>query len=223
MFLATSCPLWLLWTAQSSTDCCPTWFARQACRSPANCGPGGLESVPTTECAVDLLPAMLLCCKVSKPCRGLLPTVFQLWHGLNTRATVRSSCRGGTETCCSSVHDHRAHQTAPVQLRCMVIHAQAAYAVPWFVDAAVSAGLGHMLFDGYTPSRDGLCRVAAAVAIITDRISISLADAACIERPEDCCHDLARPSTRRCSTGRHVPARQCPGQAAIQSCWHPLP
>ena len=45
-------------------------------------------------------------------------------------------------------------------------------------------GLRRRLCNGRNPSRDGLCRVAAAQANLTDLICSRLANAACISRPK---------------------------------------
>jgi hypothetical protein len=48
-----------------------------------SCKPGSQKSVPTTECVVDLLPAMYhAVLGVSNGHKAYCQTVSQLWHGL---------------------------------------------------------------------------------------------------------------------------------------------
>lgn len=58
----------------------------------------------------------------------------------NTPATVRSSRHDGAETCQSSVHHQNDHQASPVQVRCILTHAQQQTLSSRFVGAVLSGG-----------------------------------------------------------------------------------
>ena len=104
-------------------------FARQGSRSPASIDQVVRGVLQATQHAVDLL-AML---RVSKRCRGYkanCQTVSQPWHDLEHPVTVWNGCHAGAETCCSAVHRQKAHEAAPVQVKCIGTHGQAADACP---------------------------------------------------------------------------------------------
>ena len=95
--------------------------------------------------------------------RHYCQTVSQIWQGLKHPATVRSSCCDCTETCCSNFHCLYAHQGAPVNVRCSVIHAQAADAAPLCRAGSHVWRLAYRMYEDCTPSRDVPFRAASAL------------------------------------------------------------